>query len=213
MIEDYRVETVQSLCEILDDKEIEPKENVNRARRLPGAFTAQMSSEELTKIENSHEWIDILLANKSSPIDNKDNANLDKDTILSIIRKNAFGPDHNYANIEKLFSGVYPLSAMINHSCSPNAVRVFGRIPSPNSKTASYEIGHEMLRSRYGFTCQCTHCIKEETALNVAEYKELWALADGYWSLRDVNQNDEGASTTLSLVPSIEKVCSLTKQI
>eukprot|EP00571_Detonula_confervacea_P004486 CAMPEP_0172326350 /NCGR_PEP_ID=MMETSP1058-20130122/56254_1 /TAXON_ID=83371 /ORGANISM="Detonula confervacea, Strain CCMP 353" /LENGTH=546 /DNA_ID=CAMNT_0013043107 /DNA_START=225 /DNA_END=1862 /DNA_ORIENTATION=- len=263
--EDHLVETVQSLCEILEDEEIQPKENVDRARRLLGAFTAQMSSEELPIRENSHdEWMDILLANESSsPTDNKDSAKLDKETILNIIRRNAFGPDyHNYANIEECWTtkvntetcynrllGVYPLSAMINHSCSPNAVRVFGRIPSPNSKTEPSEIDNfqgrevmivhanahipkgteitwaylppstpfaarrEMLRSRFRFTCQCTRCIKEEAALNMAEYKELWALADGYWSLRDVNINDEGASTSIRLVPSIEKIFSSTKQI
>lgn len=261
--EDHLIETVQSLCEILNDEEIQPKENVDRARRLLGAFTAQMSSEELPKREDSHEWMDILLANDSSPIDSKDNANLDKDTIIKIIRKNAFGPDyHNYANIEECWTtkgntescykrllGVYPLSAMINHSCSPNAIRVFGRIPSLNSKTEISEIENvqgrevmivhananipkgseitwsylppstpfaarrEMLRSRYGFTCRCNRCINEETALNLPEYKALWALADGYWSLRDVNQDDQEGSTMISLVQSIEKIFSSTKQI
>eukprot|EP00956_Cyclotella_meneghiniana_P040040 scaffold185308_cov46-Cyclotella_meneghiniana.AAC.1 len=90
---------------------------------------------------------------------------LDSEIILNIIRRNAFGPDyHSYDTIAKYWMdksnttnnsttatattasatvnegynrllGVYPLAAMINHSCNPNAVRIFGTIPTMNSNT------------------------------------------------------------------------------
>jgi len=257
MTEDSLVGKVQSLCEILDDEEIQPKENVDRARRLLAAFTAQMSSEELPERKNPAEWMEILVANESLPNDDyRGKASLDRDTILSIIHRNAFGPDyHNYAKIEECWTkrantencynrllGAYPLSAMINHSCSPNAVRVFGYIPSPprDGKTAAtseidniqgrevmivhanasipkgteirwsylppstpFLLRRDMLRGKYGFTCQCGRCTKEEEALSVTpELKELCALADHYWSLRNAGQQSQGDS----LVQSIENI-------
>eukprot|EP00579_Thalassiosira_antarctica_P029445 CAMPEP_0202034772 /NCGR_PEP_ID=MMETSP0905-20130828/66732_1 /ASSEMBLY_ACC=CAM_ASM_000554 /TAXON_ID=420261 /ORGANISM="Thalassiosira antarctica, Strain CCMP982" /LENGTH=497 /DNA_ID=CAMNT_0048598715 /DNA_START=100 /DNA_END=1590 /DNA_ORIENTATION=- len=255
--EDNLVEQVQSLCKILDDDKIQPKENVDRARRLLGAFSAQMSSEVVPKIEKPDEWMGILVANESSSY--KDKITLDRETILNTIRRNAFGPDyHNYDAIAQCWTkktntenshnrllGVYPLSAVINHSCSPNAVRVFGRIPSPKSNASSeidniqgrevmmvhananipkgselswsylppstpFATRREMLQSKYGFTCRCTRCIKEEVALNAAEFKVLSALADGCCSLRDANQHNQ---VMKNLVPSIEKVFASTKKI
>lgn len=65
-------------------------------------------------------------------------ASLSNDEILSIIHRNAFGPDYRqYQSIvqnwirhpEKNPYGrilsLYPLAAMINHSCTPNAIRVY----------------------------------------------------------------------------------------
>ena len=88
----------------------------------------------------------ILLLSNNAHFD-KDKQVLDRETILNIIRRNAFGPDfHHYGAIATFWNttpdgkecynrllGAYPLSAMINHSCSPNAVRVFGHIPSSDS--------------------------------------------------------------------------------
>ena len=258
--EKYLVEAVSSLCDILNDQEIqprEPRENVDRARSLLAAFTAQMKDDDIPNIK-SDELMETLLAKKIA--DSKDYTNLDKETILNIIRINAFGPDyHNYDKIAKCWSstsqgntenynrllGVYPLAALINHSCSPNAVRVFGRLPNTfeNDKSAS-EIDNiqgrevmivhattsipkgteitwsycppstpfvhrrELLRSNYGFTCNCTRCIKEEEALkNTVESQELFGVADNCWTM---NQNSsEGEKVMLSLVPSIEQIfCS-----
>jgi len=133
---------------------------------------------------------------------------------------------------------------MINHSCSPNAVRVFGRMPNTfdNDKSASeidniqgrevmivhattsipkgteitwsycppstpFAHRRELLRSNYGFSCNCTRCTKEEEALNTTECKELFGVADNCWA---INQNSsEGEKVMLSLVPSIEQIfCS-----
>jgi hypothetical protein len=79
----------------------------------------------------------------SSRSTSRSNSNSTKDIsngdILSIIHRNAFGPDfrhyHSIAtnwltnsndkNPYGRILGLYPLSAMINHSCKPNAVRVY----------------------------------------------------------------------------------------
>ena len=65
-----------------------------------------MSSEELPERKNPAEWMEILVANESLPNDDyRGKASLDRDTILSIIHRNAFGPDyHNYAKIEECWT-------------------------------------------------------------------------------------------------------------
>ena len=248
--EDQIVQKVQSACDLLSDEEIQPKCVVDRARMQLSAFISQMSSERVPAIENCDALMSILVANEPSPILYKDTENLDMDTILSIIRRNAFGPDfHNYdklakcwterANTENCYDrllAIYPLAAMINHSCCPNAVRVFGRLPSQNRKsevmivhanahipkgkeiTWSYlppatplAVRRGMLLSKYGFTCRCTRCAMEEEALSISEFQGLYALADRGWSSRDLSQRDEGEAT-ITLVSSLERFFS-TKQI
>ena len=63
---------------------------------------------------------------------------ISNDEILSIIHRNAFGPDYRqYQSIAQNWMnnpqknpygrtlGLFPLAAMINHSCTPNAIRVY----------------------------------------------------------------------------------------
>lgn len=131
------------------------------------------------------------------------------ENLLSIIRRNAFGPDyHNYATMEKKWNskkdaasvagtapysrvlGLYPLAAMINHSCSPNAVRVFvgevmvvhacAVIPRGSEIVWSYIVPNQPYRvrcneiySKYGFRCCCCRCKQEETA-----YRQVPTLHD-----------------------------------
>ena len=238
--EKYLVEAVSSLCDILNDEEIQPRENVDRARSLLAAFTAQMKDDDIPTDIKSDELMETLSAKKIA--DSKDYTNLDKETILNIIRINAFGPDyHNYHKIAKYWSssrdnkenynrllGVYPLAALINHSCSPNAVRVFGRMSntSENDKSASeidniqgrevmivhattsipkgseitwsycppstpFAPRRELLLSNYGFTCNCTRCIKEEEALKSTECQELFGVADNCWAMNQNNNEGE----------------------
>ena len=254
LAEDNLVEKVESLYEVLGDEEIQPKENVERARRLLDAFTLQMSDEVVPKMGSAADgFMGILLATSNkqqySSTDIKDRANLDRETILSIIRLNAFGPDRSYDKVAKCWTAnadgenccnrllsVYPLSAMINHSCIPNAVRVFGcvksdrgnevmivhacsNIPKGTEITWSYVPSttphaprREHLQSNYGFECKCERCIMEEQVMNMTEHKELWAIADDYWSM---NHNNNGGETTTmaTLVPSIENIFSSTKQL
>jgi SET domain len=108
-------------------------------------------------------------------------------TLLAIMRHNAFGPDfHNYNHMEanpnwnayQRILGLYPLAAMINHSCQPNAVRVFsGEVMlvhacAPIAKdeeivwsyippTQSYITRQNLLREKFGFLCICPRCTKE----------------------------------------------------
>ncbi|KAL9185168.1 hypothetical protein ACHAXT_002945 [Thalassiosira profunda] len=154
MTEDNLVEQVQSLCQIVKDAEIQPKETVDRARRLLAAFSAQMSSEDVPTVDAPDEWMDILLGEPSSmgtANDGDESGKLNRDTIVNTIRRNAFGPDfHGYDAITKCWTGrentencynrllaAYPLAASINHSCTPSAVRVFGRIPTSSGGNTS----------------------------------------------------------------------------
>jgi hypothetical protein len=108
-------------------------------------------------------------------------------TLLEIARHNAFGPDfHNYAQMEVNTSsntyqrilGLYPLAAIINHSCQPNAVRVFSGelmivhacvaikageeiVWSYIPPTQSFLTRQALLSGKFDFTCQCRRCLVE----------------------------------------------------
>lgn len=120
------------------------------------------------------------------------------DRLLQIIRRNAFGGDFVTAEVvERRWSNVsdeedrhfrpprllghYPLAAMINHSCVPNAVRVFTVTNSEETMVAHacqriakdeeivwsyipltqpFEIRRQRLRE-LGFVCHCERCEAE----------------------------------------------------
>jgi hypothetical protein len=107
----------------------------------------------------------------------------------------AFGPDFiTYDKIEKQWNesnltyfpphvlGIYPLAAMLNHSCSANAVRsyagevmivhatklimkgseiVWGYIPA----TQEFSQRRRALKKRHGFVCMCERCTIESKQL------------------------------------------------
>mmetsp|Transcript_299 Transcript_299/g.574 ORF Transcript_299/g.574 Transcript_299/m.574 type:complete len:522 (+) Transcript_299:121-1686(+) len=142
--EEILIEQIQYLLDVLDDeKSACAKETMSHAKSLLHAFVSQMSSDE---VPTTPDLMKILLPSNNAHFD-KDKQVIDRETILNIIRRNAFGPDfHNYDAIATCWNttpdgkkcynrllGAYPLSAMINHSCSPNAVRVFGYIPNSDS--------------------------------------------------------------------------------
>jgi len=140
----------------------------------------------------------------------------DKKALLGIVRRNAFGPDYrNYAAIEEEWStkkgtgecppvsrrllGMYPLSAIINHSCEPNAVRVFAGETMLVHSSASICKGQEILwsyippsqtygqrqsqiLSKYGFRCACARCQNESSALESVE-----GLAEQLASMDELN--------------------------
>lgn len=130
LAEDQIVQKVQAACDLLHDEEIHPKSVAGRARMQLNAFILQMSSERVLTMENPDALMRALTASESPLIISKDPVNLGKDTILSIIRRNGFGPDfHNYskiatcwterANSEHCYNrllGIYPLAASKFHA-------------------------------------------------------------------------------------------------
>lgn len=110
-----------------------------------------------------------------------------RDTLRSIIRKNAFGPDgrYNYQFFAEQFQmdadyrpprmlGIFPLAAMLNHSCVANAVRVYSQdcmivhACQPISKGAEIVWSyvppvqvHRSLSNDHGFACACERCQAE----------------------------------------------------
>lgn len=159
------------------------------------------------------------------------NYKISNDTILSIIHRNAFGPDfrHYHAiarnwlmqpecNPYGRILSLYPLAAMINHSCKPNAVRVYSCLLScekseimavhatqpiqkgeeivwsyvPTSKP--YHDRRKRIKDSFGFDCLCQRCKVEsnvfEPDTNVSN--ELSARFQNYtlWNEKatDINQ-------------------------
>ena len=175
-------------------------------QRTSNSFVSQMSSEDVPQTD-----LDVILGESASPTDNQVNVELDNESILNIIRRNAFGPDyHSYDTIAdywlknpnqteyayKRLLGVYPLAAMINHSCCPSAVRIFGNLPASTKTeklrgkevmivhankamkkgteitwsylppTTPFKTRHEILKTKYGFSCQCVRCTSESNTIN-----------------------------------------------
>ena len=93
---------------------------------------------------------------------------------------------------------------MVNHSCCPNSVRVFGCIPTLNGvtdevmivhantnipkgteivwsyipPTTPYAVRREELLLKYGFTCSCMRCIKEKDGLSLVKAKFINEFSD-----------------------------------
>mmetsp|Transcript_8203 Transcript_8203/g.12595 ORF Transcript_8203/g.12595 Transcript_8203/m.12595 type:complete len:448 (-) Transcript_8203:128-1471(-) len=130
------------------------------------------------------------------------------DMLRQIIRHNAFGPEfHNYPQMEQTLSssdgscyhrilGLYPLADMINHSCHPNAVRIFSGesmmvhacanikkgeeiMYSYIPPIQSYTVRQEELLSKFHFQCHCIRCTREN--ISTIHHEELEA------TLRDFN--------------------------
>ena len=134
-----------------------------------------------------------LLTAETSPSicwwENNDATKVSEEDLLHIIRRNAFGPDfYSYDKMQDNLStnnifhrilGLYPLAAMLNHSCTPNAVRVFcGEymivhtthpvkagdefVWSYISPTRGYKQRQESIQN-FGFTCTCPRCNLEKS--------------------------------------------------
>jgi SET domain len=111
--------------------------------------------------------------------------------LLEIIRHNAFGPDFmGYDRLQERVDagddacyrpfhllGLYPLAAMINHSCVSNAVRVFAGevmvVHASQPICAGTEVlwsyvppvdpfRGEVLQAQYGVACRCEQCLVQQ---------------------------------------------------
>lgn len=138
--------------------------------------------------------LQVLLGISTRAVSSKDPAAVSDSVLQGIIRRNAFGPDfHNYNTMEETWTthpdgeitfpyhrilGLYPLAAIINHSCSSNAVRVFCGETMMVHANAPIKQGQEIvwsyispiqpyhnrkaqLASKYGFDCLCERCRTE----------------------------------------------------
>jgi SET domain len=129
---------------------------------------------------------------------------MDDTKLLGIIRRNSFGPDFaSYETVEAQWKkcwegnkppsspsrllGLYPLAAMINHSCIPNALRVFvggewmvvhasvniakGEeiVWSYLPPILTYPRRRQQLEELHGFVCQCVRCEKEQEAASCSD--------------------------------------------
>jgi hypothetical protein len=165
--------------------------------------------------------LDVLLGQASGG--EVDATAISRDDLRSIIRANAFGPDgmHSYEHVEEEWRagglssttdtatlitptyqpprllGLYPLAAMLNHSCQANAVRVYaaGDVMVVHSlqniaegeeicwsyipPTRPCPLRQDLLQSQHGFCCTCHRCQAEEEALTSVEaLASLQGMAD-----------------------------------
>jgi SET domain len=120
-----------------------------------------------------------------------DPTNVPDSYLLEIIRHNAFGPDFmGYDRLQERVDagddshyrpfhllGMYPLAAMINHSCVSNAVRVFAGevmvVHASQPICAGAEVvwsyvppvdpfRGEVLQAQYGVVCRCEQCLVQQ---------------------------------------------------
>jgi SET domain len=129
---------------------------------------------------------------------------MDDTKLLGIIRRNSFGPDFvSYEIVEAQWKknleenkppcspsrllGLYPLAAMINHSCIPNALRVFAGgewmvvhasvninkgeeiLWSYVPPILTYPRRRQHLKKLHDFICHCARCEKEQEAASCSE--------------------------------------------
>ena len=195
--EEVLVQSMKEASHAEDDKQ----------KALAYSFLLQLSSgegEDARKVDipSDNETLVKALVGKSKDPPSTP-SDIDDAKLLEIIRRNAFGPDfYSYESVEKKWNsvllessptasspdspsrllGLYPLAAMLNHSCVPNAIRVFAcgqwmivhacsNIKQGEEIVWSYlppvlpfPQRRQQLQERHGFVCHCVRCQKEEEA-------------------------------------------------
>jgi hypothetical protein len=165
--------------------------------------------------------------------------------LLNIIRTNAFGPDftsyeavehqwkatlledndNNCSHYPSRLLGLYPLAAMINHSCVPNAVRVFAGEWMLVHATSTIKQGEEVvwsylppvlpfpqrrqqLQQRHGFVCTCIRC-QNEAAAEASSSNSIFVLPE---SLQAYDDNRVGGSLS-SVTATAESRLQFTRDL
>ncbi len=168
--------SLEKICEVILIKRMKRLFKLNDDEKKKGAqqlaamsilsqvgdhFDHDNGSDYQTNDLNVVAGIKSLATSPNSVIDPSKLKEISNDEILSIIHRNAFGPDYRqYQSIAQYWMshsqsgsssssssntnpygrilGLYPLAAMINHSCTPNAIRVYScSAPSSNGTTSS----------------------------------------------------------------------------
>lgn len=148
--------------------------------------------------------------------------------LLQIIRRNAFGPDFvTYSSLERRWQsnpsfrpyhllGMYPLAAMLNHSCVGNALRVFSgktmvvhasRAIAPGEEIVwsyilpgqPYTARRVFLVTHHGFECGCERCLAESALGNVLNEDKSAVVAE--FNVASSEQMDrEGLQTAIDVL-------------
>ena len=180
-------------CQLLLLKEIQSCQN---KKILTSVFTQVGTQRTSTTLSFNHdkmtneEKMDFLLGQRSIVSEQdelEEQYQLNTQHCQEVISRNAFGPDyHGYDTIIADKShywrvlGLYPLAAMMNHSCIPNVVRVYSgnlmiahatmNIPKGQELVWSYLPPHSMsysqrqslIQSTFHFTCTCPKCTLQQ---------------------------------------------------
>jgi hypothetical protein len=205
--ESSETKLVEQLSEqvLVQEMECVVREKPDKAR----SFLALMGASDSNGKDDNIPSIERLLGNTKSTDEEDvyadiDPTNTSQENLRQIVRCNAFGPDfrtfdyierrwrHDPADAtdtdrdESFFVptrllGMYPLAAMLNHSCVPNAIRVFsGEIMVAHANTnikageeivwsylpptQPYPVRSDTLKNHYGFECTCERCALEGAA-------------------------------------------------
>lgn len=180
---------------------------------------------------------DTLLGRNQTAIPESIIAASNEDSLLQIVRRNAFGPDFvTYSAMVRNYNqahdgsyrphrmlGLYPLADMMNHSCQPNALRVFvgeTMVVHTSSKIAAgeeiflsyvppvfpYLQRQSALEQNHGFVCRCSRCVVEVHFWQTPSEKiqEFIQIQEEILGNDLINQLSVGAVQTLeeSILPS-----------
>lgn len=162
------------------------------------------------------EW-GITSNNKTNDDDDDDELSLELKAILCRFRSNNFGIVDSMVRV--IASGIYPLGALLNHSCAPNCLLRYTKtgvlqvvaardIPEGEELTHSYvelvaptPTRQLRLKQHYGFDCNCVRCQSSSSSATAqvsfpSEYGQ-WEVCDlVHWILEYYNPTTSIKDTT-----------------
>ena len=186
----------ETTMKLLQDKMMDAIRKQNNHGPI-NSFMALMGSQNGKQYTDTPS-IDLLNGQDDSIVWSEEELNcMTPSNLKSIILKNAFGPEFiTYDKIQTQWQseespnyspphllGIYPLAAMLNHSCSPNAIRTYAKegimivhacqpIRAGTEVVWSYiptlqvfAVRRRALKQRHGFICRCERCLVEAKGL------------------------------------------------